>query len=353
MKATPKSSLIIIFCMLILLSACLPTPTEEAPPTPTATRVPPVPRNENVEALNNAQAALRHQDFGFGPLLEEDEARIIIENRVGEEVARLVYPEQPTDPAEWPTVDSFVSAYGVQRVMSNMPQVRRVTLGKFGVSASIGATAEKIEHFAAWIMFQDGSRAVIDLSPLSTNFAPRHAPDQMLPDDTEVQNIFGNRRTGVALTELQPMRVIHHEGDPYYLVAKILIHYDRYDFSLRLYPVQIADPMRPMNLRPGVTADIEINRNEFEKLQTLVKEAGPAAFKDKPELLLRRGGPNETLTPLLDEHLDLMWHMVTKFEHQLPDSSVATPTPAPTNTPIPTPTPEPTTTPRGIPLITS
>lgn len=353
MNTIPKSFLTIILCSLVLLTACLAEPTEEAPPTPTATNIPAAPRNENVEALNAAQAALRHQEFGFAPFLMEDEARIVIENNLGAERARLIYPEQPSDPAKWPSVDSFVSAYGVRQVMSALPQVRRVTLGKFGVSASIGATAEKIEHYAAWIMFNDGTRAVIDMSPLSTNFAPRHAPDQMIPDDMEVENTFAERRTSVELSQLQPMKVIRHEGQPYYVVAKVLVHYDRYDFSLRLYPVQIADPMRPMNLRPGVTADIEINRNDLEKLQALAKEEGPAVFKEKPELLLRRGGNNENLMPLLDEELELMWHLVTKFEHQGPDPSVATPTPAPTDTPEPTVTPEPTGTPRGIPLITS
>jgi hypothetical protein len=353
MNVTPKSFLVTILFSLIFLVACLAEPPEETPPTPTATRISAAPRNENVEALNSAQAALRHQAFGFAPLLMEDEARIVIENNLGAEQARLIYPEQPLEPAKWPSVDSFVSACSVRQVMSMLPQVRRVTLGKFGVSASIGATAEKIEHYAAWIMFNDGTRAVIDMSPLSTNFAPRHAPDQMLPDDAEVETIFAERRTSVDLGQLQPMKVIRHEGEPYYLVAKVLVHYDRYDFSLRLYPVQIADPMRPMNLRPGVTADIEINRNEFEQLQALAKEEGPAIFKEKPELLLRRGGNSEPLTPLLDEQLELMWHLVTKFEHEGPDPSVATPTPAPTDTPMPTATPEPTGTPRGLPLITS
>ena len=353
MNVTLKSFPLILLCSLVLLTACLAEPPEESPPTPTATNIPAAPRNENVEALNAAQAALRDQKFGFAPLLMEDEAKIVIENNLGEERARLIYPEQPLDPAKWPSVDSFVSAYGVRQVMSTLPQVRRVTLGKFGVSASIGATAEKIEHYAAWSMFQDGTRAVIDMSPLSTNFAPRHAPDQMIPDDIEVENTFTERRTSVDLGQLQPMKVIQHEGEPYYLVAKVLVHYDRYEFSLRLYPVQIADPMRPMNLRPGVTADIEINRAEFEKLQTLAKEEGPAIFKNKPELLLRRGANNEPLMPLLDEELELMWHLVTKFEHQAPDPSVATPTPAPTDTPVPTATPEPTGTPRGLPLITS
>src|SRR5262245_32466135 len=128
MNATPKFFLMIICCSLIFLSACLAEPPQQDDsPTPTLTRAPVVPHNENVDALNTAQAALRHQEFGFAPLLKQDEARIIIENKLGNESARLVYPEQPANSAEWPSVDSFVSAYGVRQVMSTLPQVRRVT----------------------------------------------------------------------------------------------------------------------------------------------------------------------------------------------------------------------------------
>ena len=59
MNVTLKSFLTILFCSLMSLTACLAEPTEESPPTPTATNIPAAPRNENVEALNAAQAALR------------------------------------------------------------------------------------------------------------------------------------------------------------------------------------------------------------------------------------------------------------------------------------------------------
>ena len=91
--------LIVLLCVVILVVACGAEP--EATPTPTATptEVPDAPRNENVEALNAVQAALDEQDFGFAPLLQDDEAQVVLEAINGNEVARLTYPEQPDDPS--------------------------------------------------------------------------------------------------------------------------------------------------------------------------------------------------------------------------------------------------------------
>jgi hypothetical protein len=305
--------------------------------------------------LNTAQAALGEIEFGFAPLLVEDEAKIVIEVEDGAEIGRLTYRRQPADPAAWPTVDSFVSAYATRQVLRGLPQVRRVMLGSFSVSASVENAAEHIEHVATWVTFRDGSRAIVDLTPLATNFAARHMPDQMMTDSAQIEEIFADRREGVYLDQLQPMTTVEEDGELYYLLARVLIAYDRYTFSLRIHPVQMADPMNPMNLRPGATAGIEIDRTEFEKLQTLVADAGPPAFNQMPELLVRRGGNNnEALTSVLDDNLHLLWHLVTKFEHEPPDPA-AGPTPTPTSTPMPTPTPTPTptATPRKLPLLTS
>ena len=53
---------------------------------------------------------------------------------------------------------------------------------------------------------------------------------------------------------------------------------------------------------------------------------------------------------VVDEHLPLLWHLVTKLE---PDRGQIGATPAPTVTPLPTLTPTPTPTPTPIPLLTS
>jgi hypothetical protein len=346
--------LIAILSIFVILSGCKPGADEEKPtPIPTPTQKITAPRNDNVEALNAAQAALGKVNFGFAPLLMEDEAKIVLEVVSTDETARLVYPEQPADPTAWPTVDSFVSAYAVRYVMLSLPQVNRVALGSFGVAGSVGDTAEHINHVAAWITFTDGSRAVVDMTPLSTNFAARHTPDQMIVDNNQIEAQFIELRQGVNLDQWQPMTVVKQENQLYYVLARLQVLYDRYKFSLRVHPVQPANPMQPMSLRPGTMAEVEINRSEFEALQTLIEEVGSTAFEKHPELLSRQGNNNQPLIGVLDQHLELLWHMITKFEHKLPDPTRATPTPVPTATPTSTPTPTPTATPRKLPLVTS
>ena len=195
-----------ILGVAFILSACGAEPEATITPIPTST--PNAPRNENVDALNAAQAALDDQDFGFAPLLLNDEAKITLNSEAGTEIARLTYPQQPADPSAWSTVDSFVSAYAVRAFMMDLSQVGRVALGHLSLSASIGNNADDMDHIAAWVTFLDGSRAIIDLTPLSTNFASRHIPDRMMLAPTEIDNLFADRRTGVDLNQLPPLVVV-------------------------------------------------------------------------------------------------------------------------------------------------
>lgn len=342
-----------LLAAILLLAACATAP--EATPTlePTPSRVPPAPRNENVEALNSARAAVGSINFGLAPLLLNDATIIRLQNSADHQTAWMNYPAQSADPREWPGVDSFVLSYAVRKTLLDSLQVSRVTLGQVNVSASVENTAEIVQHTAVWVTFLDGSRAIVDFSPLSTNFAPRHIPNNMLVDNNDLESMFAVRRSGVALDELQPLTVIREGGNIYYLLARISVSHNRYEFSLHLYPVQPADPMRPMEISPGVTAGVEIDRTEFADLQQLLRDSGPSALEEHPELLIRRGRTNAALTQIMDNHLHLLWHLVTKFQHQLPDPSLPTPTPAPTATVTPSPTPTPTATPRKLPLLTS
>ncbi len=350
-KIKKNQILAAILVVAFILSACGSEP--EATRTPIPTSTPNAPRNENVDALNAAQAALDDQDFGFAPLLLEDDTKIVLESEAGTEIARLSYLQQPADPSAWSTVDSFVSAYAVREFMMDLSQVGRVALGHLSLSASIGNSSDDVEHIAAWVTFLDGSRAIIDLTPLATNFASRHIPDRMMLAPTEIDNLFADRRTGVNLDRLQPMTVVEQDGELYYLLAKALVSFDRYFFSLHIYPVEPANPMVPLNIRPGATANVEINRAEFEELQALLLDAGPTAFNGQPQLLIRRGSADEALNAVLDEQLYLLWHLVAKFEHEPPDPTIPTSTPTVTPTPIPTATPSPTPTPKKLPLLTS
>ena len=339
--------------MIMGVLACSPAPSPTPTPLPTPTQRPSVPQNDNVEALNSAQAALAEVEFGFAPLLMEESAKITLESGTAGEKTRLVYPEQSADPTEWSTVDSFVSAYATRHILRTMPNVSRVALGSFGVSASVGSEAENIEHFAAWITFSDRSRAVVDLTPLSTNFAARHTPDSMMTEDIVIDGIFTDRRTGVDLNTWQPMSVVEQDNQLYYLLAKVTVSFDEYVFSLRMHPVKPADPMEPMQIRPGIIATIPIARDEFADFQERVADEDPSYFGDQPDAITFEGSPTQLLTTVFTRNADLLWHLITKFEHQAPDPDLPTPTPMPTATPTLTPTPTSTPTPRSLPLETS
>lgn len=341
-----------LFVIMIVL-ACSPAPNPTPTRLPTATQPPIVPQNDNVEALNSAQAALDEVDFGFAPLLLEDEAKVILKFVPTGEKVRLAYREQSADPTAWRTVDSFVSAYATRHVLRTMSNVSRIALGSFGVSASIGSEAENIEHFATWVTFSDRSRAVVDLTPLSTNFAARHTPDSMMTEDMLIEEIFADRRTGVDLDTWQPMRVMEQDNQLYFVLTKVTASFDDYTFSLRLHPVKPADPMEPMQIRPGIIATVTVDRAEFADFQEIVIAEASTYFSDQPDSLTFEGNPTQPLATVFDRNAELLWHLITKFEHQLPDPNLPTPTPLPTATPTATPTPTPTPTPRSLPLETS
>ena len=353
-KLERKLTAVPIIIFVLLISACMPAVEPTPTPRPTSTPIPDAaPRNANVETLNAAQASLGEMDFGLAPLLLEKKTKLVLKDTPDGQITRMEYPVQPVDPTAWPSVDSFVSAYAIRETLLDSSQVSRVTLGEFGVSASVEGAAENVRHVAVWITFIDGSRATVDLTPLSTNFAPRHTPERMIVDNAQIDAEFADRRNGVDMNQLQPMLVVEQDGELYYLLAKVVVDYSNYEFWLQLYPVQPADPMSPMNLRPGISAGMQIERSEFDKLTQLLLDQGPDIFNDQPDLLKRTGRDDETMTAIMDENLYLLWHLMTKLEHEPPDPSLPTPTPVPTATPLPTPTPSPTATPKKMPLQTS
>ncbi|MCB9101776.1 MAG: hypothetical protein H6632_19735, partial [Anaerolineales bacterium] len=151
----------------------------------------------------------------------------------------------------------------------------------------------------------------------------------------------------------RPMTVVEQDNQLYYVLAKITVSFDDYTFALRLHPVKPADPMEPMQIRPGIIASVKVSRAEFSEFQARVAQAKPSYFSDQPETLTIEGSSNQSLTTVLNQNVELLWHLITKFEHQEPNPDVPTPTPSPTATPSPTPTPTLTPTPRSLPLETS
>lgn len=341
----------LVLCVIAMLVACTPAPPAPTrTPTPTATRSVNRANNKNVDALNAAQATLSESNFGFAPLLVMDQTRLVIEIKPEGEVVRLAYPRQSTNPAEWPTRDSFLSAYAVRYALLSSPQVARVALGRFSVAAPVDDLQDRIDHVAAWVRFADGSSAVVDLTPLATSFGALHSATELLTNDEQIESQFSAWRDGVAMNVLQPMKVIRQGSNTYYLLAQVLVSSDLYEFSLRAHPVQPASPIEPLTVSRGAMAKVEIKRADFETMRELLVDAGPSAFEQRSALLNRLGSDNSALTTILDDHLELLWHMVTKLEDQ-PSPIIGTPTPTPTPTVTPTPTSTPTRAP--LPLSTS
>ncbi len=341
-------SLVLIGIMALLVAACAAEPEIEPTPNPTATatRPPLAVNNDNVEALNAAQAALNQFQFGFAPLLEQDGTRLVLETGPAGPVARLAYPLQPADPRDWPAMDSFILAYAVQQALLESPQVRRAGLSRFDVAAAIGPEQKHVEHVAVWVRFTDGSQAVVDLSPLGTNYGARHPTRELLTEPDQIEPQFERWRRGVFLDVLQPMKVVEAGRNVYYVLAGMEVSPEFYTFSIRVHQAQTADPMRPLLLTRGAVVTAKIHRANFETVQKLVRADGPEAFVNKPDLTNRTGDNDPALNKILDEQLYLLWHMVTKIE-QKSAPPVATPTP----TPVPTPTPTPTRS--KLPLLTS
>lgn len=361
-RAVPTSPLrpllVLIICLVGFLAvACGPT-TPPPTPEPTATATP-FPRrssfNDNVDAMNAAQAAMKEVEFGFASLVEESETRLRLEPGAAGSVVKLTYPLQPADPAEWTAVDSFVLAHATQKLLMSSGQVQRTTLGNIALAAPIGNLGDAIDHVAVWVVFADGTQAIVDLSPLSTDFAAQHQAEKFLGNLNQTESRFEEWRTGVYLNQLQPMTVVEEGTDKFYLLAQVLAFPDRYEFSLRSHAVQVADPMQPLRLIQGAMVTLKLERADFETTQAQLRAAGESAFQAQPELFTRLGSDRPDLNKILDDHLRLLWHMVTKLEHEppSPDELIpATPTitPTPTSTPTPTPTPTPL---LAEPLLTS
>ena len=352
MQAGRKVTAFKISLLLIIaaLTACAPTPTITPTPSPTVTNRLIPKGNENSAALEAAQTALTQFQFGFAPLLQQENTRLVIQASPEGELVRLAYPPQPANPADWLSMDSFVLTYAVRSLMLTSPQVRRIAVGKFDLAVPIPGLEDSVTHYAAWVRFVDGSEAIVDLSPLATNFAARHRATEFITDPAIIESQFNDVRTGVPLNILQPMTVVSEDNEVYYLLAKVQVLPDRYRFSLCAHLTQTATPIQPLQLTRGSMATFEISRADFETVRQGMIEAGPTIFNQRPELLSQTGNDDPKLARVLAKHVPLLWHMVTKLEHQ---QARPAGTPAPPATSTPTPTPTPTRTPTPLPLLTS
>lgn len=338
-------SMLLFSGLLALLLGCASPPTPTPAPSPTPTRPVALPKNQNVDALNAAKSSLGAFEFGFAPLLEDDKTKVVIEKGSDGEIARLAFPEQPANPAEWPAVDSFVLSYAIQQYLLQSPNVLSTALGRFGLASPVGDVQDHIDHVAVWVRFSDGSQAVVDFSPLASSYGSLHTATELLTEPARVEGQFAQWRQGVPLNLMQPLKIVQQKNNVYYILAHVKVSPERYTFSLRVYLTQTATPIRPLNLTRGVIAQIEIKRSAYAALRKLLLTDGPDSFAQHPELLTRSGDQDPEMGAILDEQLPLLWHLVTKLE---PPQTVL-----PTSTPVPTATPTSTPTPPALPQETS
>ena len=313
-----RSFLTLVFGVGLLLGACRAAPDLQpaAGPEPAPAQVEEAPNaRTNIQTLDSARLVLDRVDFGLAPLLLNEEARIELISTAEDQIARLVYPQQPADPRAWSTTDALIAACAVQRALREDSQISWLRVGAIKVPASVDNEAEEIDHLFVWITFSDGSKAIVDRTPLSTNFAARHnAANRMtLYDESHIEPIFADRRHGVNLNQLQPMLVVENESQPYYLLARVMISKDTYEFSLQAHPVEIADSSHPLSLRPGAISRVTVQQSEFRTLQARAADSGPNFFAQNPELVTRLGASQREMGTVLDNHLHLLWHIVTKF----------------------------------------
>jgi hypothetical protein len=292
-----------LFLMLLLsipLSACQSKPAVTDDPLP----------EQDAQILARLQVNLSDVDYGFAPLLLDPASRVVVEDGI----AYLVYPTQPADPREWQTMDCFATAYAVRDQLLKNERVSDVALGL--VTLPSGLEDGLSRHVAAWVTFADGHTTTVDLTPLAADpIAPHHVPVHLDRDQESIERQFEKWRHGIFLSKAQPMLVTRRDGRLYYLLASVLILDDEYQFTLHGHQVQPATRDRPLQFDHSAVIGLRFSRSAFANVQPVVTSEGSHAFNARPHLLTRQGDADPALNAVLDEHLYLLWHLVTKFSH--------------------------------------
>jgi hypothetical protein len=154
----------------------------------------------------------------------------------------------------------------------------------------------------------------VDLSPLAADpIGPRYEADQLVSDQAELDDQFQRLRQGVNLNQARAMLVTRRDGRLYYLLVSVLVMEDEYQFTLYGHRVQPATRERSLHFDRSAIAGLRFLRSAFHEVQPTVIEDGPNAFNARSHLLIRQGDEDAVLNAVLDEHLYLLWHLVTKF----------------------------------------
>ncbi len=271
-------------------------------------------RNQNIESLTHAQATMGKFNYGFAPLLLLDKTRLMTTSINGSEGVMLRYPRQPVEPTKLLSVDSFVLAYATQHQLLTSPPVANVWVIKVALAAALENSDERLNHFIVLVNFTDNSETIVDLTPLSPNFGAYYPDGRVFMTRPDLESQFARWRDGVLLNELQPLLVVEREGESYYILTKVQAWPNRYDFSLRVHLVQKGTHTEPLRLTRGSSADISISRSDFHKVQANLQANGPNALSQQRDLWHQRGDHSAAMTQVLEEHLFLLWHLVTKLK---------------------------------------
>jgi hypothetical protein len=295
------TTLCLILFLSITLSACQTRPAVTDDPLP----------EQDAQILARLQANLSDVDYGFAPLLLDPASQVTVEDGI----AYLVYPTQPDNPRDWQTMDCFATAYAVRDELLTSEHVADVALGL--VTLPSGLEDGLSRHVAAWVTFADGHTTIVDLTPLAAGpVGPAHTAVQWERDQDRLERQFQDWRHRIHLNKAQPMLVTRQNGHLYYLLAAVLILDDEYQFVLHDHQVQPATYDRPLQFNRSAVVGLRFDRADFANVRPMIaSENAATAFSTRPHLLTRQGDTDPTLNAVLDEHLYLLWHLVTKFSH--------------------------------------
>lgn len=325
MKKNRNSCLaILIAAILAVLSSCRSSP----PPQPTLP-------STDTQILDMMVEAVEGIDYGFAPLLTDPAAQVVFlpspaggrarpehgrRGAGGEgETAYLTYPTQPADPLEWPAMDCFTFAYAVRRhLLSEFPgAVKDIALALVEIPSGIGQDYSDLtaRHVYARVRFADGHTAALDLTPLAADpVNPRHIPVMLVDHAAGLESQFEAWRRRVPLRQAQPMLTVERGGRLYTLLAAVNVLPGELQFTLRAYETQPARAGQSLRYTRGALVGLRFDRDGFSRARAALEAGGPSALGRRQDLLVRRGDPDPTLAAVLDDHLALLWHLVTKTQ---------------------------------------
>jgi hypothetical protein len=269
--------------------------------------------------LDDLTAAFGRASYGLYPRLVAEPTRIGVQDGV----ATMRYPRLQGSVEEWPEWDGFEVAYGVRAYLESQypDQVTEVLLNAVDVPSSIGDEFHPTQHLVVpWVIFTDNGVVAVDLTPLGADINPLHAPKAIYgrEDRQEVDRQLEAHRQGMPLDKGLPIKVVIYQGQTYYLLASINVLDDEYQFLLQGFEIQPATPTIPLVFVRGAVRGLRIKAADFDQVKAMMEADPPLILQQKQQLLNRQGDEDENLAQVLYDNLDILYHLVIKFEMGLP-----------------------------------